>query len=244
MTSSACVKCYTTIYQHFSEGLGTSQGAIVGSLWRNNDDHLNANEGPSRLKNETVFKAPYIFIFYSPQGPCALGTLSLIHTRALRWLAAGASSDGQSCAARCLYLHHDGHAQRVFGDVFLAFLARSAPALGIFRFVQLVLLRLRHVADRRETDEWATRWLCRGTFLQPEDGEKQQQQTERSTSRETERRSPRARYTTSKRERRGREVSLRHGFRIRCDEWGGAHTNRMRRNHGGTHTNKTDKLSK
>lgn len=42
------------------------------------------------------------------------------------------------------YLHHDGHSQRVFRYVFFAFLARCTAAFGIFRFVQLVLLRIRH----------------------------------------------------------------------------------------------------
>lgn len=167
----------------FQRGWGRHQGAILGSLWRNNDDHLNANEGPSRLKRNRIQSPAYFHFLFTIRAMRSRNTKSNPHSSAERCLAAGASSDGQSCAARCLYLHHDGHAQRVFGDVFLAFLARSAPALGIFRFVQLVLLRLRHVANRREADEWATRWLCRGTFLQPEDdGEKQQQPTERSTS--------------------------------------------------------------
>lgn len=88
---------------------------------------------------------PNIFSFSNHHRGRALWEQGLTQTQ-FSWLAAGASSDGQSCAARCLYLHHDGHAQRVFGDVFLAFLARSAPAFGIFRLVQLVLLRISHVS--------------------------------------------------------------------------------------------------
>lgn len=43
------------------------------------------------------------------------------------------------------YLHHDGYSQRAFSYVFFAFLARRFAAFGIFRPVQLVVLRICHV---------------------------------------------------------------------------------------------------
>lgn len=61
----------------------------------------------------------------------------------------------------------------------LHFLHEARPLLAYSALYSLSSWDSAIVANRRETDEWATRWLCRGTFLQPEDGEKQQQQTER-----------------------------------------------------------------
>lgn len=75
------------------------------------------------------------------------------------------------------YLHHDGHPQRVFSDVFFAFLARRAAAFGIFRLVKLVLLRVRHTSSKL--------LLINATDFRSElspDDEEQQQSTHKQRS--------------------------------------------------------------
>ena len=53
---------------------------------------------------------------------------------------AGSAAIAEESRPRRHYLHHDGHSERIFSNVLLAFLARRTATFSIFGFVKLVFV--------------------------------------------------------------------------------------------------------